>query len=101
MKKILTLAVFLLNLLSLTEVSAQNYSSETGRTCTGSGILCDAMHSDADIYAIVIDGLGMNLKTARLLNCKYIYIVGPDGTVHIAKKKNTSDHDEYYKIKNV
>lgn len=54
MKKFLALAVFLLNLLSLTEMSAQNYSSETGRTCTGTGILCDAMHSDADIYTVVI-----------------------------------------------
>ena len=58
---------------SLTEVSAQNYSSETGSTCTGTGILCDAMHSEAEIYTIVIDGLGMYLKTARLLNCKCIY----------------------------
>lgn len=57
----------------MTEVSAQNYSSETGSTCTGTGILCDAINSEADIYAIVIDGLAMNLKTARLLNCKYIY----------------------------
>jgi len=53
-KKILTLAVFLLNLLSLTEVSAQNYSNEMGKTCTGSGILCDAINSEADIYTIVI-----------------------------------------------
>jgi len=93
----LVLAIVLLNLLSLTEVSAQNYRSETGSTCTGSGILCDAIHSDADIYAIVIDGLGMNLKTVRLLNCKYIYIVGPDGTVYIAKRENPSDYNEYLK----
>ena len=99
MKKFLALAVFLLNLLSLTEVSAQNYSSETGLVALLNKIVADAMHSDADIYAIVIDGLGMNLKTARLLNCKCIYIVGPDGTVYIAKRENPSDHDEYYKIK--
>ena len=48
------LAIVLLNLLSLTEVSAQNYSSETGKTCTGSGILCDAMNSEADIYTVMI-----------------------------------------------
>ena len=54
MKRILVLAIVLLNLLSLTEVSAQNYSSETGKTCTGSGILCDAMNSKADIYTVVI-----------------------------------------------
>ena len=41
--------------------------------------------------------LGMYLKTARLLNCKYIYIVGPDGTVHIAKRENPSDYNEYLK----
>jgi len=68
-KRILVLAIVLLNLLPLTEVSAQNYSSETGKTCTGSGILCDAMHSDADIYAIVIDESGYvfeNSKVAQL-----------------------------------
>ena len=97
MKKALMLAIVLLNLLSLTEVSAQNYSSETELVALLNKIVADAMHSDADIYAIVIDGLGMNLKTARLLNCKCIYIVGPDGTVYIAKKKNTSDYNEYLK----
>ena len=93
----MVLAIVLLNLLPQTEVSAQNYSSETGSTCTGTGILCDAMNSEADIYTIVTDGLGMNLKTARLLNCKYTYIVGPDGTVYIAKRENPSDYNEYLK----
>ena len=49
------LAIVLLNLLSLTEVSAQNYSSETGKTCTGTGIFCEAMNSEADIYTRVYD----------------------------------------------
>ncbi len=58
MKRILVLAIVLLNLLSLTEVSAQNYSSETGKTCTGTGIYCSAMNSEADIYTIVFDDSG-------------------------------------------
>ena len=53
MKRILILAIVLLNLLSLTKVSAQNYISETGSTCTGMGIYCSAMNSDADIYTEV------------------------------------------------
>ena len=55
----MALAVFLLNLLSLTEVSAQNYSSETGKTCTGLGILCDAMNSEVSILSIRAAGLTM------------------------------------------
>ena len=53
----------------MTEVSAQNYSSETGSTCTGTGILCDAMNSEADIYTIVFDEYGYvfeNSKVAQL-----------------------------------
>ena len=53
MKKFLALAVFLLNLLSLTEVSAQNYSSETELVALLNKIVADAMHSEAEIYTIV------------------------------------------------
>ena len=56
MKKILTLAIFLLTLLPMTEVNAQGYSSETSNTaCTSqsTGIWCRAMESNADIYTEV------------------------------------------------
>ena len=55
MKKILTLAVFLLNLLSLTEVSAQNYSSETGLVDLLNKIVADAKNSEAEIYTVVLN----------------------------------------------
>lgn len=55
MKRILVLAIVLLNLLSLTEVSAQNYISETEIGALLSKILADAMNSDADIYSVVFD----------------------------------------------
>ena len=49
------LAIVLLNLLSLTEVSAQNYSSETGIGALISKIWADAKKSNVDIYSVVFD----------------------------------------------
>jgi len=42
-------------LLAVTDAKAQNYSSEMGGTCNGTGIWCRALNSDADIYTEVYD----------------------------------------------
>jgi hypothetical protein len=56
-KKILTLAIILLTLLPATEVSAQNYSSETSLWDLINKAWNNAMESDADIYTDVYDDL--------------------------------------------
>ena len=53
MKKILTLAIILLTLLPATEVSAQNYSSETSLWNMINNAWNNAMDSNADIYTAV------------------------------------------------
>ncbi len=55
MKKSLYFAFLLLTLLAVTHAKAQNYSSEMGGTCNGTGIWCRALNSDADIYTEVYD----------------------------------------------
>ena len=83
MKKALMLAIVLLNLLSLTEVSAQNYSSETGRTCTGTGIYCSAMNSEADIYTIVFDDSGYEFDDYSEYGDFSQEVVFSDGTSYL------------------
>jgi len=55
MKKSLYFAFLLLTLLAVCDAKAQNYSSEMGGTCNGTGIWCRALNSDADIYTEVYD----------------------------------------------
>lgn len=55
MKKSLYFTFLLLTLLAVTDAKAQNYSSEMGGTCNGTGIWCRALNSDADIYTEVYD----------------------------------------------
>ncbi|MCR5070146.1 MAG: hypothetical protein K6A78_10215 [Prevotella sp.] len=55
MKKSLYFAFLLLTLLAVCDAKAQNYSSEMGGTCNGTGIWCRAMNSNADIYTEVYD----------------------------------------------
>lgn len=56
MKKILTLAIILLTLLPATEVSAQNYSSETSLWDLINKAWNNAMASDSDIYVMDFTG---------------------------------------------